>query len=231
MLYTASSIELQMAELTLEKLAEQLETVTKIATKVEAKLNEKDTKAAAAKKAQDEEKEKEKQEARKAKRAARDAAIKAAMDEEDEDKKDAAIRKAMEDYDEKKGMDEHDPKEHKATDEEKEEKASIASIIKDKKTELITKIMSANQIVNPTGLKAIEERIKSASIADLEKEWSIVEPFVGSTTRPTQTQSQDIPYFASLNPPEHVDSSQLNANSPDSDFNKFTTKELLEMNQ
>ncbi len=221
-------------ELTLEQLDKKLEAFSKVATTIQTAMDddkknheaqdEKDKKEA------QEKQEEEKKEALKAKRAKRDAAIKLAQDETDEDKKDAAIKSAMDEYDNKehKAMD----KEHEKdamTDEEKEEHAAIASILKDKKEDFIKKILTANKIFNPTNLKEIEVRIKKASISELEKEWSAVQPFVANMPTEQKPPEQIIPYFASMGTPEQIDASQLNASSPDSAFSKFTTKELLEM--
>jgi hypothetical protein len=141
------------------------------------------------------------------------------MEEEDKDKRDAAIRKAMDD--------DTNPKE--ATDEEKEKEAQIASIIDDKKQDYIKQILTANKLINPQGLKAVEERVKSASISDLKKELEIVKPFIATTTTETKPESF-VGYYANITP-QDTDNETLTASSPDSEFNKFTTKELLEMSQ
>jgi hypothetical protein len=187
------------------------------------------------------------EEARKAKRT---AALKKAMEEPDDEKRDAAIRKAMEEDDDdkhkessKKGtvMDEHDHENHKGMteDEKKDHDAAVASVIEKERTELTAKILQANRLMDPTSVKAVEERIKSASITELQTEWKTIEPFVGSmmqtTPNPTQTQQPTIPFFMAgmniMGDPTQFDKSQLNANSPTSEFAKLSTKELMEMNE
>jgi len=222
-----------MPEPTLEQLFKTIEGLdtklnTYMASGIKVGQEEDEKKKMEAKKAEDEKKEKDKMEAKKAKY---DAAIKSAMDEKDHDKKMAAIKAAMDEYDDK-----HEafgkPGEHKATDEEKEKEAQIASIINDKKTSLIKQILSANRIGNPNGLKEVEARLKTASITDIQKEFDTIMPFIANTTNQNipQTQEKFIPYFGSTTPAD-IDNSQLNANSPDSDFNKLTTKELMELGQ
>jgi hypothetical protein len=203
-----------MTELTFESLAKDIqETKSMIKTYVaqhEEEDKDKEGKKAAMKKAQEDKEEEEKKEAKKT------AALKKAMEEEDKDKRDAAIRKAMDD---------DEPKDHKATDEEKEKEAQIASIITDKKKEFITKILQANSIVNPTKVKEIETRLKQASIPELQKELEIITPFVAGVTVPTQTQEKFIPYQANVT--NDIDKDQLNANSPISEFANISTEELL----
>jgi hypothetical protein len=206
-----------MSELTFESLAKDIqETKSMIKTYVaqhEEEDKDKEGKKAAMKKAEEEKQEEEKKEAKKT------AALKKAMEEEDHEKRDAAIRKAMDD--------DH-PKDHTATDEDKEKDAQIASIINSKKNEFITKILQANTIVNPTKLKEIDARLQKASIAEVEKEWNTLAPFVASAPTQQPTQQKFVPFYANI---DQVDESQLNANSPDSDFSKLSTKDLLEMYQ
>jgi hypothetical protein len=209
-----------MSELTFESLAKDIqETKSMIKTYVaqhEEEDKDKEGKKAAMKKAEEEKQEEEKKEAKKT------AALKKAMDEDDPDKRDAAIRKAMDE-------DEEDKKEgKKASDEDKEKDAQIASIINSKKNEFITKILQANTIVNPTKLKEIDARLQKASIAEVEKEWNTLAPFVASAPTQQPTQQKFVPFYANI---DQVDESQLNANSPDSDFSKLSTKDLLEMYQ
>lgn len=229
----------QMPELTLEQLYTQLNTVgTKVDDYIASQkkaMTEKEKEKEAAKKAMDDKKEHE--EAKKAKLAKFEAAMKKAMDETDDEKKDAAIKKAMHDYDDDHKAMHDDDKDHKAmTDEEKEEKASVASILGDKKEEIRMKILTANKLINPLGLKDVEARIKTASFTDLQKEWKTIEPFVGSTVG---QQSAEVPqekvippmFSAAMLNPEVTDLNQLNASSPVESFANFSTKELLEMNQ
>ncbi len=173
-------------------------------------------------KAQNDEKEKEA-------RAARYKAMKLAMAEEDEEKRDAAIKSAMEQKDpttntttnEKEGQ----------TEEEKEEHAAVASIIGDKRTEYIEKILSANRLFNASNIESVEKRVRKASLTSLKKEYKTILPFIGGA-KAEQTPAAEppvIPYFASMMNPQEIDASQLNASSPDSAFAKLSTKELLEM--
>lgn len=177
---------------------------------------------ASTKKADHEDEDKEKEAAKLAKSAAKLAAMKSAMDEEDEEKRDAAMKKAMgEPADEKRDA-------KKATDEDKEKEAQIAAILTDKKNDYITKILTANKIFNPQGLKAVEDRIKIASITDLQKEWTIIAPAFEGAVAPVQSQEKIIPFFANIQAGQ-VDKDQLTASSPDSNFADLSSKELLEM--
>jgi hypothetical protein len=182
-----------------------------------------------AKKAQDDKDEEEKKEA---KRASRIAAIKKAMEEPTDEKKDAAIKKAMDDdhpKDHTANDDEDDKKEAK-TAEEKEEKEHVASIIADAKKDYISKILTANTIMNPTGLKTVEARLKTASFSEIKKEWSVLQPAFEGATQKVTPQEKFVPYFANITP-QDIDNTTLTASSPDSDFAKFSTKELLEMSR
>ena len=155
------------------------------------------------------------------------------MDEHDEEKRDAAMRRAMEhptenltrNDKEKVGQD-------NMTDEEKEEHASVASIIGDKRQEIIDKILTANKIFNTSNINEVEKRVKKASLTKLKAEYKTILPFIGATKQTENNSEQSppvIPYFANIMPPEQVDASQLNASSPDSAFAQISTKELLEM--
>jgi len=232
-------------ELSLEQLASKLDATLKIAGTLKADMDEmkknhegqtEEEKDKEAKHAQEEKMEEEKKEAR----GNRYKALKAAMDEPDEEKRDAAIKAAMDEHDhkEKEAMDNnllHQDKSHiekeGQTDEEKEEHAAVASILKEKKADYINKILTANKIFNPSEVKEIQKRLKKANISELEKEWSHVKPFVANMPNAPQEKSQEqfIPFFASMGNAEEIDAAQLNANSPDSAFAKLSTKELLEM--
>ena len=123
-------------------------------------------------------------------------------------------------------------KKHEAmSDEDKEKEAQIASIINDKKSSMINQILTASRMINPAGLQEVEDRLKIASITDIQKEFNIITPFIG-TIKPTNSTPQEkiIPFYANITP-QTIDNSQLTASSPDSEFSKFTTKELLEMSQ
>ncbi len=229
--YTTTNVSVRMPpELSLEILAKNIENINSSMGKFIATEEDKEEKEKEAKKAEDEKKEEEKKEAKKAKY---NSAIKVAMDEEDHEKKMAAIKKAQDEYDEKhEAFGEPKDKKHEAMDEDekKEHDAQIASIINEKKNSLIKQILTANRIVNPASLRDVETRLKTASITDIEKEWNILAPFIAGVEPQAQTQEKVIPFFANIQPTE-IDASQLNAASPPSDFNKFTTKELLEMGQ
>ena len=199
----------------MEDLAAKVENLTQLANTIEKDKHEAEDKD---KKDSMENEEKEKMVA---KRARRDAALKKAMEETDDDKKDAAIRKAQEDMDEKK---------HEAgdDDEAKEHKAHVASIIEDSKRDLQTKILQANLAINPNGIKAVEERIKTASITELKKELAHIEPFIANVQTPQipQTPTMVIPPYQAKT---HTvsDDSVLTAASPDYAFAKIPTKELM----
>lgn len=234
-------------ELSLETLASKLDSTLKIASTLKADMDEMkkdheaqndDDKDKKAKKAQHDEEEK------KEARGNRYNALKTAMEEPNEEKRDAAIKAAMDEHDHKeKDAQSKDPsenvthsekphieKEGQTEEEKKEEHAAVASILKEKKADYISKILTANKIFNSGEVKAIEKRLKKANISELEKEWSHVKPFVASMPNAPKEQSQDfIPFFASMGNAEEIDAAQLNANSPDSAFAKLSTKELLEM--
>ena len=168
----------------------------------------------------------EKKEARKA----RYNAMKIAMAEEDEEKRDAAIKSAMEQTDPTTNTTTNDKEAKAQTEEEKEEHANVASIINDKRAEFITKILSANKIFNASNVDSVEKRLRKASLSKLKQEYKVIKPFIGAVkTEEQPAQAPVIPYFASMMTPESVDASQLNASSPDSAFANLSTKELLEM--
>ncbi len=165
-------------------------------------------------------------------RKARYSAMKTAMDEHDEEKRDAAMRQAMEQKDpttntttnQKEAMDE----------DEKEEHAAVASIIGDKRQEYITKILSANKLFNASEINSVEKRVRKASLTTLKKEYKTILPFIGGAKaeqQPAAAAPPVIPYFASMMTPQDVDASQLTASSPDSAFANLSTKELLEMSK
>lgn len=218
-------------ELSLEQLATKLDEVHKTANLVKTAMDEdkknhegqtEEEKEKEAKKAQEEEKKEENKEARKA----RYNAMKKAMEEPDEEKRDAAIKAAMDENKHEEVKDAQDD------DEKKENEANVASIINDKRTEFIEKILTANKIFNPTKIKEIESRVKDANLTALKKEWAVIEPFLASMPKAEakpEPQENFIPYFASISQPEDIDKAQLNANSPDSAFAQLSTKELLEM--
>lgn len=220
-------------EFTLESLAKDITDLKTVAAAIKVGQEEDEHKKMEAKKAEDEKKEEEKMEAKKAKY---NSAIKAAMEEDDHDKKEAMVKRAMDELHDKEHKGEHEPapKDEKTAQEkenDKEKDAQIASIINDKKNEFIAKILTANSIMNPTAVKEVEARLKKAGISEVEKEWNILRPaFEGSTARPVTTQEKFIPFYANITPAD-VDANQLSASSPDSDFAKLSTKELLEVSQ
>jgi len=219
-------------ELSLEQLATKLDEVHKTANAVKSAMDEEhknnhegqtdEEKEKEAKKAQEEEQKEENKEARKA----RYNAMKKAMEEPDEEKRDAAIKAAMDEHEHEEVKDAQDD------EEKKENEANVASIINDKKSEFIDKILTANKIFNPTKIKDIESRVKKANLTALKKEWSVIQPFLAAMPKAEpkpEPQENFIPYFASIGTPEDIDKAQLNANSPDSAFAQLSTKELLEM--
>lgn len=215
-------------ELSLEQMAEAIQKMSVTANSMDKFLamneDHKD-KDMSAKKAMEEKHEEEKMEAKKAKY---NAAIKSAMEEDDHDKKEAMVKSAMDElHDKHDANHEQAPIDEKKAMEEKEKDAQIASIINDKKQQIIAKILTANTFMNPTGLKEVEARLKSASILDVEKEWNILAPaFEGAVAQPVQDTQKFIPYYANITPTD-VDSSTLSASSSDSEFSKLSTAELL----
>ncbi len=214
-------------ELTLETLAKNMDSINlKLAAVLKAD-HEEDDKAKDAKKAQDDKDDDEKKEA---KRASRIAAVKKAMEEPTDEKKDAAIRKAMDDDEPKDHTaqdDEDDKKEAKKAQDDKDDKEHVASIIEDSKQSYIKKILTASNIFNPQGVKALEKKLKTASIKEVKNHWSILSPAFEGAVQTPAAEKPFVPFYASGN--EGIDNSQLNASSPDSDFGKLSTKELLEM--
>jgi len=228
-----------MAELSMEQLDGKLngiaDSVTRLASVFETKNK---LWEASTKKAMDEDKET----AKKAKLAKYNAAIKAAMDEDDPDKKEAMLKAAIDD--DKKDANHDDPTSHDKPDktaktaEEKEKDKNIATILDEKKASIIAQIMTANKIINPNGLTALEARIKTASITELTKEWNVIAPFVAGIPQvpenAPQTEQPIIPFFAGMvdthKASSAIDDLALTASSPDSAFAKFSTQELLEMN-
>jgi len=228
-----------MPELSLETLAKKFDDVTATIKSWTANEEEKKKHDMEAKKAEDEKHEDERKEAKKGRRAKKYSAIKRAMEEDDEDKKDAALKKAMEE-DEDEHMAEHEEmKKHDAMedDEKKEHDAQIASIINKEKLIIDASILRAAKIMNPAGVDALAKELKSNKFTaskkmqeDMSKIWgSEIFDVVQTASVPKETAA---PYFmAAAMSPQEVDASQLNANSPDSEFAKLTTKELLEMTQ
>jgi len=218
-----------MAEPTLEQLYEKLESLGKLGSKMETFLatnDDKDHKEMEAKKAEDEKKEEE--EKKEAKKAKYNSAIKKAMEEDDHDKKMAAIKTAEEDYNDKKHEAFGKPEDEK-TAQEKEDKEHIASIIEADKQTYIDKILTAATITNPTNVKAIEQIVKSASITKL-KELALLTPsFEGSigTSAVAPQPEKVIPFYANMTPAD-IDANQLSASSPDSEFTKLSTQDLLD---
>lgn len=224
-----------MPELTMEQLDTKLNSIdTKIegfiaaAKKGNDENSEKEKeKEAATKKANDEKKDEDKKEA---KRAALEAAIKKAMEEEDSDKKEAAIKKAMSDY----GNENNDKKKEAMSEDDKETKEHVASIITDKKLEIDNKILAAAAMTNPSGLPALKKSLDkntfSASKKMLEDMTKIYgDGMFNASITPKQTQTAPPPYFmgSAMNPTE-VDANQLNANSNVMDFSKLSSKDLLD---
>ncbi len=208
-------------EQSLETLFDKVETISKGMSVLQANVEEMKDKDPH--KAQEEEKD-EKKEAKKAKLAKKLAAVRKAMEKEYDEEKEAAIKKAMEDHDDedtKKGQEE------KPIDEKKdpEKKDHIASIIEDKRKEIANKILTANKILNPANIKEVEKRLFKANLTEVEREWQTIQPFVGSMPQ-TPVQEKVVPFFANYTPTS-IDENQLNANSPDSEFSKISTKDLL----
>lgn len=221
-------------EITLETLAKDITDLKTLAAGIKVGQEEDEKKKMEAKKAMDEEHKKE--EKKEAKHAKYNSAIKKAMEEDDHEKKEAMVKRAMEelhDEEHKADHENHDKNmdKHEAKD-EKEKDAQIASIINDKKNSLIAQILTANRLINPNGLADVEARLKKASITKVQEEYNIVKPFISGVEQTTVTTPQQpvIPFYANISPAD-IDENSLTAASPDSDFAKLSTKELLEENQ
>ena len=112
-------------------------------------------------------------------RANRYKAVKLAMEMDDEEKRDAAIKSAMEQTDPTTNTTPNAKESKKGqTEEEKEEHANVASIINDKRTEFITKILSANKIFNASNVESVEKRLRKASLTKLKQEYKVIKPFI-----------------------------------------------------
>ncbi len=120
----------------------------------------KNDKEAAIKKANDEKLEKEKKEART--RLA--SAIKKAEEEPTDEKREAAIKKAMSDY----GHEDKDKKEAN-NDKDKMNNEHVAAIILDKKIEIDNKILQAAAMSNPVGLPALKKELENGSFTASKK--------------------------------------------------------------
>lgn len=228
-----------MSALTLETLDKKIDSMTDSVTKFIANYNAMDDKnhtdkekekETAMKKAMDEEKKVE-EEKKEAKRAVRDAALKIAMEEEDPEKKEAAIKKAMSDYDE------HPSKKNEAmTDEEKENKANVAAILGDKKIEIDNKILHVAQFTNPNGIKALKEVLASNTfiaskkmLDDLALTYGAA-IFENNSNNLTNQQQHNTPapfFMGGVITPAEVDSNLLTASSSLSEFAKLDTKKLM----
>lgn len=229
-LYNTPLDRLQM-EQSLESLFEKVDSISKGMSILQANVEEMKDKDPMKGMTEEEKKEakqameedEKKEVAKKAKRASKLAAIRKAMEEDDDEKKEAAIKKAMDDYDdEKNGMTEH-PKDEKKDPAKQDH---IASIIEDKRREIVNKILIANKILNPTNITLVEKRLYKANLTEVDQEWKTIEPFVGSVTVTPPVQEKVVPFFANYTP-SNIDDNQLNANSPDSEFSKISTKDLL----
>lgn len=216
-----------MADPTLEQL---FDTITKLGSKVDtfmATHDDKDHKNMEAKKAEDEKKEEEKMEAKKAKYS---ASMKIAMEEENHEKKMAMVKAAEEEYNDNKKHEAFGKPDDEKTAQDKEDKEHIAAIIEADKQIYIDKILTAATVTNPANVKAIEQIVKSASITKLKEMAMMTPSFEGSVQTTISQQEKIIPFFANITPAD-VDANQLTASSPDSDFTKLSTKELLEGDQ
>jgi len=184
-------------------------------------------KEAAIKKANDE-KEKEHKEA---KRAALEAAIKKAMEEPIDEKKEAAIKKAMSDY----GHEDDKTKKEAMSEDDKENKEHVAAIISDKKIDIDNKILQAAAMSNPTGHAALKLELQNGSFTASKKMYETMEKMFGTqifkanTNVPTPAVTAPPPFFmAGAVAPATMDANQLNASSSVMEFSKLSTKDLLE---
>lgn len=92
-----------------------------------------------------------------------------AMDEEDPEKRKDAANRAMDEME--KEEEKESRKAKKGQDEEKKEKqneAKIASFEHEFKKPIVEKILTAAKILNPKGIKVIEEKLKTASLESVK---------------------------------------------------------------
>ena len=186
-------------QLTMEALDKKIDSIMKLAEDLKSAQDKMEEH-----RAEDDKKHDEK---RASVRKARDEAMKEAMDEKDDEKRDAAMKKAMDDYHKATNPGDHERREAAPEKEDSLEKEHVASLIKDKREGLIRQILTASRLINPAGITGIEERLKTASLRELEFEWGIVSP--------ATQQAPIIPFMAS----QHGN---------DSEFSKLSTQDLLE---
>jgi len=155
-------------------------------------------------------------------------AFKKAAEEDDEDKKMEAMKKAQEMKDEhddkmskkarkhaKKGQNDDDDEEKPTTNVEATKIAALESEIA---LPTINKILEAAKIVDPSGIPALEKKLKTASLKQIKTMWSERKPFIaalgiGTIPNPTNTQPGFIPFQAAWSDesPEEQDFAKMDS--------------------
>lgn len=162
-------------------------------------------------------------------------AFKKANDESDPEKKKEAMKKAMEmkdDHDQKHAKKaEEKPKED--IDDQPQREAAITEIVM-KKIPLMTKILEATKIMNPSNYEKHEKQLMTASLAEVEDEYNKLAPYLGAVGLGKEIHTPKgmgmIPFQASA--ATQPDSTNIFEGSVDSiDFSKVSTKQILEMYQ
>lgn len=204
-------------------------------------INDMKIHVAAVKKAMDEKEEKDRHDAEKdekdrndekmaGRRARRDAAIRKAMEEDDEDRKDAAIRQAMKEYDDDGEKDEHKAETHDEKD--REEKEHMAAIIAERKASVDEEIMRIASFTNPAGADALRKELAQKTYSASRETLDLLkhvhgDMFSGVTAQPPAqpTQATIPPYYAG----QQQQVRQFNAGTPDSEFARYSEEDLIKM--
>lgn len=214
-------------ELTLEQMAEKIDKLAKFASDMNEEMRKSNEKNNEEKehKASDE----EMQDAKKARRAQMEDDMRKAMDEKDDEKREAAMRKAMDDYDQKHEASQDE--EERNASEEKEQKEHVASIISEKKFEIDNKILTAAKNFNPKGVESLSRKLKTNTFSASKKMYDDMVAIHGTHAagHVNQSEYEPVPYFMAGVVNENIDSKQLNASSPASEFAQLSTQEILEM--
>lgn len=143
------------------------------------------------------------------------SAFKKANDETDPEKKKEAMKKAMEVKEENDKK--HEGKKATSDDEKKDDQkdAKIAALTKEITKGTVSKILEAARMFEPQNVKAIEKKLKTASLEEIQKEWAVREPYVaamGMNVGTAPKQETFVPFQASIgeggNP--EVDISKMN---------------------
>lgn len=208
------------------KVASLTDTVAKYETTIKAltasKDEEEDDTKKAFKKAMKDMDEKEKDaNSHVAQIAAVRQAFKQAAEEKDEDKKKEAMKKAVQ---LKAELDASTSKvaEKDDEDDKKKEAVKIASLENKMKLPIIKQILSAAKIFEPKNIAALEAKLKTASLEEVEEMWNVRQPYIavlgGNKASPIETPY--VPFLAGMIDNELVASGEQ-------DYGKMDSEKLL----